>query len=522
MESSARVTSDAALLALLSKPTRASRSSVLITASAADSERWPNAHGTVVPDRDLPKLLKTMASGPTGKGPQIVVTHRLSPTILRALRTRPPPLLVVTGPADDEDVQSLATLGSTRVLGPLATLRVGDGDVVACATSDDELTGLCRSLGADAIRVALSPTPGWLETWLSDPALAGLAVAGTIHAAALTVAWARWATARTAPVVLVPVGVPTPPLTEPGHPALALAVAAHALERHTGPVFPSPRVIAAVLEGLRPGALSRDTATEPAQTSASQTAIWDQARRALPMTGAALGMDAPRIDVGPAPTAAFLAQRALLRADRARSLSRRTQSTPPPPDPEGIERAEQLLANAGQALTDHESKVVLRGFSIEVTRQAVANSASGAAGFADRIGYPVVLKALSPDLRRRADIGAIELALTTGASVRRAFASIVDNVSQRAPTARLDGVLVAEMVPPGLDVHCGVIRLPDEQGLAIYGRTVQAQAPIEPAMALLPLSGPDAMLLAHAILTRLPIPGLRRADDPDVEDLARL
>jgi hypothetical protein len=252
-------------------------------------------------------------------------------------------------------------------------------------------------------------------------------------------------------------------------------------------------------------------------------AIWAQARRALPMTGAAVGMDQPRLAVpSPSPTAAFLAQRALLRAQRAVALVAAVKPEPEEPDAEGIERAEQLLSSAGETLTDHESKVVLRGFSIEVTRQAVASSASGATGFADRIGYPVVLKALSPDLRRRPDIGAIELHLETGAAVRRAYASIVDNVEQRAPTARLDGVLVAEMVEPGLDVHCGVIRLPGEDGLAIYGRTIEASTPIEPAMALLPLDRTEAVLLAHAILTRLPVPGLRRADDPDVTALSAL
>ena len=70
-----------------------------------------------------------------------------------------------------------------------------------------------------------------------------------------------------------------------------------------------------------------------------------------------------------------------------------------------------MLKGAGQVLTHQESKVVLRGFGFEVTRQAAANSASGAAGFAERIGYPVVPKALSPDLRRRSDVGGVMPAL---------------------------------------------------------------------------------------------------------------
>ena len=522
MEGGARVSGDAILSALLSKPTRATRSSILVASSAIGEERWPADHGTEVPDRELPKRLKTESKS-SKTAPKIVVIGRLSPTLLRALRASPPPLIVVTGEADPEDVASLDDGDRVRALGPHAVVRLGDGDTVACATGADELTGLCRSLGPDAIRLALAPTPGWLWQWLSERPLASRPVAGYVDASVLSVPWVSWARKRTAPTVLVPLGLLPPVLSEPGHAGLSAAVAAHALERHTGPVFPSPRVLAAVLAGLRHGGLPPQSAeAEPDDATSQARAIWTQARRALPMTGAVIGMDRPRIDPGEAPTAAFLAQRALFRAGRAQALQDDADLPPLPVDDDGVARADELLAAAGQVLTDHESKVVVRGFSIEVTRQAVASSASGATGFADRIGYPVVLKALSPDLRRRSDIGAVELALPTGAAVRRAYAKIVDNVEKQAPSARLDGVLVAEMVPPGLDVHCGVIRLPGDDGLAIFGRTIEASAPIEPAMALLPLDAAEATLLAHAILTRLPVPGLRRAEDPDVHDLARL
>ena len=498
---------------LLDKPNRASKSSVVVAASAVADERWPQGHGTVVPDRELARRLKAQGQG---KRFEVVVTGKLLPTLLRAIRTARPALVVVTGDAEPADVRSLDT-DDIKAIGPRAVVRMGDGDTIACATSAGELTGLCRALGSEAIALALAPTPAWLHQWLRERPLASRAVVGTIQASALDVEWARWARQRKAPAVLIPIGLQSPPLDQPRHPGLPAAVGAHALERHTGPIFPSPRVAVAVLRGLSNGLDDDDTELDP-QTQA----IWAQARRALPMTGSVVGMDRPRAGPTDSATAAFLAQRALLRAQRAHALAAAAQPVHDDPDPEGVDRAEQLLAKADEILTDHESKVVLRGFSVEVTRQAVASSASGAAGFADRIGYPVVLKALSPDLRRRTDIGAIELALTSAAAVRRAYASIVDNVERRAPTARLDGVLVAEMVPLGLDVHVGVVRLPDDGGLAIYGRTIEASAPIEPAMALLPVDPQQATLLAHAILTRLPVPGLRRADDPDVHALAQL
>lgn len=521
MEESARLTQGAGLSAALAAVLPGAAERGRKTGSRATT--WvvggQGADGldraTAVAERDLPKRLR---AGPI---PAVLVLAKLSPTIVRALRAHPPDLLVLTGPATVERWAELQEIEGLHVLGPNAVLRQGDGDVVACGPTPGELEGLLRALGPGRWGLALCPTPAWLHAWLGDPRLAARPVAGYVEAGALSVAWARAATARTAPTVLVPLGVPTPSLTEPDDPAAAIAVGAHALERLTGPVFPSPRVVARVLEGLARGPV--DPPEHDPLASPLHMALWQQARRALPSTGAVVGMERPRGgEIPEVPTAAFLAQRALLRAEQAIALSAGAATTlPRAGDDDGLARAREVLAGAGPILTDHESKVVLRGFGIEVTRQAVASSASGAVGFADRIGYPVVLKALSPDLRRRADIGAIALELGSAAVVRRAYGTIVDAVEHNAPTARLDGVLVAEMVEPGLDVRAGAIRLPGGD-LALWGQVGEATTPIEPVLAMSPLSTADARLLAHAVLSRAPVPGLRRGSDPEIEDFSDL
>lgn len=483
---------------------------MLGTAAAAEAAGCPAARLRIVPDRLLAAAVRE-------GGAAVVLTHRLSVTLLRALDSHPVPLLVLTGALDPAHREALAALdgpGGTTLLGPGATLRFEQGAALLCAPEAGELEGLWRSLrGA---RLAVSPTPRWWWRLLDHGPARALPAAGYVPAAILDEAWARWAAAQGPDRVLVPLGVPSPPIDEPGATALAAAVAAHTLERWTGPVFPSPRVIASVLRGLRG---SNPTPPDRSPDRSPDPGIWQQARRALPMLGATVGMEQARADLATdAATAAFLAQRALLRVDAARDALGR-ESPAPDDDEDGITRSGEVLRSAGEVLTDHESKVVLRGFGIEVTRQAVASSASGAAGFADRIGFPVALKALSPDLRRRAEIGAMQLSLRTAAAVRRAYAAIVDAVERNAPTARLDGVLVAEMVRPGLDLHCGAIRLP-KGGLALFGRCLDASVPTEPVLAPAPLSHDEALLLGHAILARLPVPALRRRSDPDLRDLA--
>jgi len=497
----------------------------IVDASAGAAGPWiEGLAASAMKERELVEVIRR------GKPPDVVVVARASPTLVRALREHPPALLVVCEPIADDEHATLAAIPGLLVLGGAASLRLGGGKIVACAHGREELAGIVRALGAAEVRLAIAPTPAWLWRWLGDAKLKACTVAGTVHARALSVEWARWAEAGAqggaqagaGKSVLVPVGFEPPPLDRPRAPELDAAVAAHALERWTGPVFPSPRVIAIVRGGL-----SADTDLDGDAPSAATLAVWTQARRALPLTGAIVGMERPAPELPmDAPTAAFLAQRALLRVAQCRALA----ETDPPRvaaiEGDGLARAQEVLEGAPELLSDHESKVVLRGVGMHVTRQAIASSASGASGFAERIGFPVVLKALSPDLRRRTELGAVALDLGNAAAVRRAYGSIVENVERRAPTARLDGVVVAEMVGAGLELQAGVIELGCVDA-AVYARALGDAAALEPVFGLVaPPSSSDAparaVALAHAVLTRLPVPALRRGSDPDVRALAEL
>ncbi|MEZ4381746.1 MAG: acetate--CoA ligase family protein [Nannocystaceae bacterium] len=515
MEADARLRDALALL----RGGEAPRGRIVASEAALRSGRLRLPAAEEVEERSLARLLDEAP-------PTIVAVDELTPTLLRALRRQPPALLVITGSVDEEGRAALAQL-PLAVLGPEASLQISDGELLACAWDGPGLDDLVRELGAGSVGVALAPTPAWLVSWLDEPG--GPRAIGFIGADALDTRWSRWI--RRLPLadacrhVLVPLGVEPPRVETPRHPSLAPAVAAHALERATGPIYPSAPVVAAVAHGL--AGSRRGFKPSPALLGR-----WAQARRALPLTGATPGMEAPHPGLtADDPGAAYLAQRALLRQERSLELvaGRGFDDADDLDDLDafeagddaGRERSLEVLRSAGEVLSEHESKVVLHGFGIEVTRQAVASSASGAASFAEQIGFPVVLKAVSPDLRRKRELGAVVLDLTTAAAVRRAYASIVAAVEDKAPTAHLDGVLVAEQIAEGLELHCGAIRL-DTGEVALYGRPIGLQAPQEQVLVASPLSADDALLFANAILTRVPVPALRRRSDPDAQVLAAL
>jgi acyl-CoA synthetase (NDP forming) len=120
------------------------------------------------------------------------------------------------------------------------------------------------------------------------------------------------------------------------------------------------------------------------------------------------------------------------------------------------ESARRMLAGKHGDIAEHEAKRVLAQYGIGITQESLAQDADDAAQIAARIGFPVVLKIQSADIPHKTEAGGVRLGLASEAAVRTAFAEIVRNATAYRADARVDGVLVQEMVPGGTEVILGV------------------------------------------------------------------
>jgi succinyl-CoA synthetase beta subunit len=122
-------------------------------------------------------------------------------------------------------------------------------------------------------------------------------------------------------------------------------------------------------------------------------------------------------------------------------------------------RADDLIRSAldrGQpALSEYESKKLLSLYDIPVTRETLSRSADEAVSAAADLGFPVVLKACSPELMHKSERGCIELNLRSERDVREAYGRIIRSVD-----LELEGVLVQEMVPGQRELVVGFNRDP--------------------------------------------------------------
>jgi acyl-CoA synthetase (NDP forming) len=112
----------------------------------------------------------------------------------------------------------------------------------------------------------------------------------------------------------------------------------------------------------------------------------------------------------------------------------------------------------GDTLGEREAKLFLAAHGLPVTREIAAATLDAALAAATAIGYPVALKIDSPDLPHKTEIGGVRLAIADAAQLRVAHGEMMATVGAAAPRARIDGVLVQEMVGGGVEMLLGMAR----------------------------------------------------------------
>jgi len=120
-------------------------------------------------------------------------------------------------------------------------------------------------------------------------------------------------------------------------------------------------------------------------------------------------------------------------------------------------------------LLEPEAKAICMEYGIPVTKFRVAKTMEEAVKFAEEIGYPTVLKIVSPDVIHKFDVGGVILNLKGPEDVRDAYKKILENVKKHKPDAKIKGILVQEMAPPSTEVIVGSTKDPQFGPALMFG-----------------------------------------------------
>lgn len=123
----------------------------------------------------------------------------------------------------------------------------------------------------------------------------------------------------------------------------------------------------------------------------------------------------------------------------------------------------------GGALTEHAGKRILGDLGLRCPQGELVQDVAGALRAAERIGYPVVIKAQARALTHKSDAGAVLVNLRDAAELTAGWERLHANLAKAGPGVALDGVLVEEMAPPGLELVVGARRDPDWGPVLLVG-----------------------------------------------------
>ncbi|TFH15492.1 hypothetical protein E4H04_08275 [Candidatus Bathyarchaeota archaeon] len=129
----------------------------------------------------------------------------------------------------------------------------------------------------------------------------------------------------------------------------------------------------------------------------------------------------------------------------------------------------KALEEGRTALYEHEAKDLLAFLGLPTTRYRVVKNRDMAVQAANEIGYPVVLKIVSPQVLHKSDSGGVVLNVGDDEELSVSYGQIIDRVKKNVPEAKIHGVLVEEMAPPAVEIIIGATRDPQFGPTIMFG-----------------------------------------------------
>ena len=182
---------------------------------------------------------------------------------------------------------------------------------------------------------------------------------------------------------------------------------------------------------------------------------------------------------------------------------------------------QQTLAGRADDLSEHAAKRALAAYGIGVTRETLAADAATAVAAARAIGYPVALKVQSSDIPHKTEARAVKLGVDGDAAVAAAFDEIMHNARTFRPGARIEGVLVQEMVAGGIEAILGVTNDPLFGPAVMFGLGgIFAEVLKDVSFRMAPVTPSVAREMIDEIKGSAVLKGARGAEPCDLDALA--
>jgi succinyl-CoA synthetase beta subunit len=189
----------------------------------------------------------------------------------------------------------------------------------------------------------------------------------------------------------------------------------------------------------------------------------------------------------------------------------RSEAVPAPKDPLS---AEAFANEAG-------AKAALAQAGLPVLREITASNCDAALAAAREIGFPIVLKIVSPDIAHKTEVGGVVVGVGSEAQLLHDYDELLARIAQKAPRARIDGVLVAQMARGGTELILGTKKDPVFGPVVMVGLGgIFAEVFKDVALQLAPVSETQAAAMLRSLKAFALLDGARGRPRADVQAAA--
>jgi acyl-CoA synthetase (NDP forming) len=190
--------------------------------------------------------------------------------------------------------------------------------------------------------------------------------------------------------------------------------------------------------------------------------------------------------------------------------------------PKEVEQIIDQAKNSGRInLLENEAKEICIRYGIPVPEFVVARTAGEAVKSADKFGYPVVLKIVSPDIIHKTEAGGVLVGLKDSESVESGFGQILENAKRFKPGAEIAGVLVQKMAPQGTEVIVGATKDPQFGQTVMFGiGGIFVEILKDVTFRVAPITKIDAVQMIHEIKAYPLLKGYRNLPPADEQVIA--
>jgi acetyltransferase len=179
------------------------------------------------------------------------------------------------------------------------------------------------------------------------------------------------------------------------------------------------------------------------------------------------------------------------------------------------------LSQKSGVLSEFESKQLLQYYDIPIAREVLVNNETDAIEAAHKIGYPVVIKGISPNIIHKTEAGIIQHNILDENALKEAYWNIQKVFAKELNEEKLEGILVQEMISGGVEIFTGLIN--DQifgPGIILGFGGTYVELFVDKAIRIPPLSHQEALQMIMEIRGAKILQGYRGQNAYDMEALA--